>query len=90
MPTVKERASQSMAAKKDKPKGSKLDDNGGESIGVEITVNGKRYYHRTASITGDSDGDQSKNRRYKTDAGAIINHKRNDGIKDLAKKIIDS
>lgn len=83
-----------MAPKKEKeeekPKGKKLDDDGGESIGVEITVNGKRKYHRTATITGDAGQNPNASRRYKTDAGETINHNRNSGIKSLAKKIIDS
>lgn len=72
-----------------KKRGDKFEDYGGETISVDILVNGKRIFHRSASIADEFDGNENKARRYTTDNGEEINHNRRAGVKVLAKKLID-
>lgn len=72
-----------------KPRGNKLDEDGGETISVEIKVNGIRSYYRLATITGGPTANPNAVRRYTTDNGQTIMHNRNSGIKSMAKKLID-
>lgn len=67
--------------------GVKLDESGGESITITVTVNNKLHYYRTATITGNPS--QSQVRRYKTDDGKEINHNRETGYIELAKKMLN-
>ena len=88
MPRDKQRDKQKPDRRREdgKKRGDRRDEEGGESIGVEITVNGKRKFHRIATITGEKNGPQ---RTYTADSGESITHNRNQGIKKLAKKLID-
>lgn len=72
-----------------KNRGLKPDEDGGESIAIEITINGKRAYHRSATLTGEPDGNPNQVRRYTTDDGNTIMHNRNAGIKPIARKLLE-
>ena len=62
-----------------------LDDPGGESVSVEIKVNGIVVFRRDAVITG-----VDNNRRsYKIDDGDRVLNGRFKGIKDLAVTLIE-
>ena len=67
-------------------RGKRLDES--ESITVTVTLNGKRIYARTASIT--SEIGNSGNYRYTTDNGEVVIYKRNQGYNGLAKELLDA
>jgi hypothetical protein len=81
-----------MAARKKRPvneprrRGKNRDEPGGETITVTVTVNGIIDYIRSASIT--TEIGNSGNYRYTTDHGETVNHNRNQGYNELAKKLL--
>lgn len=54
---------------------------------VSILINGEPLYTRSARRQEDDVGEVNT---YKTDAGDVVEHKYEDGILPLAKKIIDT
>lgn len=70
-----------------KPRGKLEHEDGGETIGVIIIVNGNIKFSRHASLTENSERDIV--RRYVADNGQVVSHKRSRGFKDIAKKLID-
>ena len=67
------------------PKGVEIDESGGETVQVKVTVNSKLKFSRSATLTGERGPD---NRRYTTDDGDQINHRRSQGYKKLAEKLL--
>lgn len=59
---------------------------GGEVVTVQVLVNGKLEYYRSAALTGTNAGGVS---RYRTDNDKIINHRRENGYKAMAAQLLD-
>jgi hypothetical protein len=70
------------------PRGIDLDEPGGESVNVTVTVNGIQKFTRTGTIT--TRVGNSGNYRYTTDNGEVIMYRRNSGYKGLAKELLDA
>lgn len=66
-------------------RGRRLDEDGGETVQVEVKVNGQLKYVRYASITGEPGGNM---RRYVTDAGDEIRVNRNLGYRYIAQQLL--
>lgn len=81
---VKSKAPKAKVAPK---KGQRLYEDGGETITVQVLLNNKLKYTRSATITGNNANQQV--RRYTLDDGTTINHNRLQGFLKLVKKIID-
>lgn len=71
---------------KSEKKGVGLDEDGGETLSLIILSNGITKFVRHVTITGDKN--PGKNRAYVTDDGRVINHNRESGFIQLAKKIL--
>lgn len=70
---------------REKPKGVKKDEPGGEVITVEIRVNNTIVYRKSSVITTKN----QQGARYKGSDGNIIRHRRNLGPLALARRMIE-
>lgn len=59
---------------------------GGEVITIQVLVNGKLEYYRSAALTGTNPGGVS---RYKTDNGKVISHRKDSGYKSMAARLLE-
>ena len=66
-------------------RGRRLDEDGGETVQVEVKVNGILKYSRYATITGAPNG---AIRRYVTDAGDTLNINRRLGYRHIARQLL--
>ncbi len=68
-----------------RPVGRRPHESGGEVVTVTVTLNNSVVFSRSAVITGSQNNNP---RRYRLDDGGIINHNRNQGSKELARKML--